>query len=106
MLATNDSYKINLLKILFMNKKIKSFFACGFPHRSMPANDLCTNWIFLYVFDENWFLFDRAGRILYRNLKVNAHKIVILTYEYSKQILIVKVITNQGKIVTKKIVIN
>ncbi|MGE8431524.1 reprolysin-like metallopeptidase [Chryseobacterium joostei] len=51
-------------------------------------------------------LFDRSGRVIYKNSKINAHKVEIPSNAYSKQILIVKVVTTQGKIVTKKMLIN
>jgi len=51
-------------------------------------------------------LFDMSGRALYKNNTVNAHTVVIPVNGQHKQVLIVKVITEQGKITTKKVILN
>lgn len=51
-------------------------------------------------------LYDRAARSLYKKSNINSHKVAIPSARYSKHILVVKVITDQGKIVTKKIIID
>jgi len=51
-------------------------------------------------------LYDRSARSLYRKSNINSHKVTIPSDRYSKHILIVKVITNRGEIVTKKIIID
>ena len=51
-------------------------------------------------------LYDRSARSLYKKSNINSHKVTIPSDRYSKHILIVKVITNRGEIVTKKIIID
>lgn len=51
-------------------------------------------------------LFDMSGRVLYKNNTVNSYTIVIPVNRDHKQVLIIKVITEQGKITTKKVMLN
>ncbi|UOU99903.1 M12 family metallo-peptidase [Chryseobacterium daecheongense] len=51
-------------------------------------------------------LYDASARNIYYRSKINSHRIEIPSNGYGKQILIVKVITNQGKMITKKVSIN
>jgi hypothetical protein len=49
-------------------------------------------------------LYDFSGRNLYHNHQINSHSIRIPSAQFGKQILIVRVQTEKGEIITRKVI--